>query len=271
MESVFFLSSKLAWSIIAPENLLYILLVISWFLLWRGAYKPAKKLLGFVMIVLTIVAIFPLGDWLLYPLEMRFPTNPRLPERIDGIIVLGGSEDALLSSLWNQVELGDSAERDTAFLELAKRYPDAKLVFTGGSGSLTYQDYKAADVAKRLFGEMGLDLSRVTFERNSRNTFENAVLSKKLVKPRSGQRWILITSAWHMPRAVGVFCKTGWPVIPHPVDHLTMPGKLLRLDFSLCGHFRSLAYGVKEWAGLTAYYLTGKTTALFPDGCARPL
>lgn len=271
MESIFFLISKIAWSIVAPDSLLLILIVISWFLLRRGTYKAAKMLLGFVTIVLTAVAIFPVGDWLLYPLEMRFPTNPKLPEKVDGIIVLSGSEDAVLSSLWNQVELGDSAERDTAFLELAKQYPDAELVFSGGSGSLTYQEYKAADVARRLFGEMGLDLGRVTFERKSRNTFENAIMSKKLVKPRPGQKWILITSAWHMPRAVGVFCKAGWPVIPYPVDHVTMPGKLLRLEFSLCGHFRNLAYGAKEWTGLTAYYLTGKTTALFPDGCTRPL
>jgi uncharacterized SAM-binding protein YcdF (DUF218 family) len=271
MESIFFLISKLAWSIISPDNLLFILLVISWFLFRREAYRSAKRLLGFVMIVLTVAAILPVGEWLLYPLETRFPANPGLPERIDGIIVLSGAEDPVLSFLWNQVELGDSAERDTAFFELAKRYPDAQLVFTGGSGSLMHQDYKAADVARRLFGEMGLDLSRVRFERNSRNTFENVMLSKKLVGPRPGQKWILITSARHMPRAIGVFCRADWPVIPYPVDHWTTPGKLLRIEFNLCGHLRSLATGVKEWTGLTAYYLTGKTTALFPDRCARPV
>jgi uncharacterized SAM-binding protein YcdF (DUF218 family) len=270
MESIFFWISKLAWLIIAPENLFLFLLLITWILLWRGAYRPAKRLLGFVVIVLMVVALFPIGEWLLYPLEIRFSANPKLPEKIDGIIVLSGPEDAVLSTLWNQVELGDGAERDMAFLELARRYPTAKLVYTGGSGSIMHQEYKAADVAKQLFNKLGLDLSRVTFERNSRNTFENAVLSKELVRPGPGEKWILITTAWHMPRSVGIFCKAGWPVIPYPVDHWTMPGKLLRIDISLSGHLRGLATGVKEWVGLIAYYVSGKTTALFPDQCVQP-
>lgn len=270
MESIFFWTSKLAWLMVAPDNLFLLLLLISWILLWRGAYKLAKQLLGFVTIVLIVVALFPVGEWLLYPLEIRFPTNPKLPVRINGIIVLSGAENALLSSLWNQEELDDSAERDIVFLELARRYPSAQLVFTGGSGSMMYQDYKAADVAKKIFDKLGLDISRVTFERNSRNTFENVVLSKELVKPKPGQKWILITTAWHMPRSVGIFCKAGWPVIPYPVDHCTMPGKLLRIDVNLLGHLRGLVIGVKEWVGLIAYYLSGKTTALFPNQCGQP-
>jgi uncharacterized SAM-binding protein YcdF (DUF218 family) len=230
----------------------------------------AQWLLGFVVIVLMVVALFPVGEWLLYPLETRFPTNPNLPKKIDGIIVLSGAENAYLSSLWNQEELGDSAERDMAFLELARQYPNAKLVFTGGSGSMIYQDYKDADVAKGLFDRLGLDLSRVTFERNSRNTFENVVFSKELVRPDRGQKWILITSAFHMPRSVGIFCKVGWPVIPYPVDHRAMPGKLLRIDLSLSGHLGSLEIGEKEWVGLIAYYLSGRTTVLFPDQCVQP-
>jgi uncharacterized SAM-binding protein YcdF (DUF218 family) len=270
MESLFFWASKLAWLIIAPDNLFLFLLIISWILLRRGAHRWAKWLLGFVVIVLMVVTLLPVGEWLLYPLEMRFPANPKLPEKIDGIIVLSGAENAFLSSLWNQEELGDSAERYMAFLELARQYPNAKLVFTGGSGSMIHQDYKAADVAQRLFDKLGLDLSRVTFERNSRNTFENAVFSKELVRPEPGQKWILITTASHMPRSVGIFCKAGWPVIPYPVDHWSMPGKLLRIDVSLSGHLRSLEIGVKEWVGLIAYYLSGKTTALFPDQCVQP-
>jgi uncharacterized SAM-binding protein YcdF (DUF218 family) len=270
MESTFFWISKLAWVMIAPDTLLLFLLLISWLLLWRRAYILAKWLLGFVTIFLMVVALFPIGEWLLCPLETRFPTNPKLPEQIDGIIVLSGTENAVLSSLWNQAELGDSAERDMAFLALARQYPNAKLVFTGGSGSMMHQDHKAADVAKKLFDDLGLDLSRVTFERNSRDTFENAVFSKELVRPDPGQKWILITTAWHMPRAVGIFCKAGWPVIPYPVDHWTMPGKLLRIDFSLSDHLRGLATGLKEWLGLIAYYLSGKTTTLFPNQCVQP-
>jgi len=213
------------------------------------------------------VALFPVGEWLLYPLEIRFSANPKLPDRIDGIIVLSGSENAVLSNLWHQVELLDSAEHEIAFLELARRYPHAKLVFTGGSGSMTHQDAKAADVAETLSYKLGFDPSRVTFERNSRNTFENAVLSKELVRPDPGQTWILVTTAWHMPRSVGIFCKAGWPVIPYPVDHWTKPGKLLRIDLNLSGHLRDLVIGVREWVGLLAYHVSGKTAVLFPHYC----
>jgi uncharacterized SAM-binding protein YcdF (DUF218 family) len=267
VESIFFWTSKLVWAVITPDSLLLFLLLISWFLLWRGAYGSAKALLGFVIIVFMVVALFPVGEWLLYPLEVRFPSNPKLPERIDGIIVLSGAENAVLSSLWHQEELDESAERDIVFLELARQYPNAKLVFTGGSGSMIYQDYKAADVARKLFDKLGLDLSRVTFERNSRNTYENVVLSKELIGPKPGEKWILITSARHMPRAVGIFCKVGWSVIPYPVDHRIMPGKLFRIDVNLSGHLQDLTIGVKEWVGLVAYYLSGKTTALIPDRC----
>lgn len=264
MESLFFWTSKLAWLMIAPDNLVVILLVVAWILLRRGAYRPAAWLLGTVTTALIVVALLPVGEWLLYPLESRFAANPKLPDRIDGVIVLSGTEDAVRSSLWQQVELHDSAEREMAFLELARRYPKARLVFTGGSGSMLYQDNKAADVARKLFDNLGLDLSRVTFERNSRNTYENAVMSRELVRPDPAQTWVLITTAWHMPRSVGIFRNIGWPVIPYPVDHWTRPGKLLRVDMNLSGNLRSLVTGVREWVGLLAYYLSGKTAVLFP-------
>lgn len=267
MESIFFLLSKLAWSVIAPDSLVLILVIFTWAMLWRGKIRVVKWGLGFLSVFLVIVALFPVGQWLLYPLETRFQTNPELPKRLHGIIVLSGAAISPLSAYWKQVELGDGAERELAFLELAKRYPDAKLVFTGGSGNVVNQDYRDADVAKTLFEQQGLDVSRVIFERSSRNTFENAVLSKELVKPRSGEKWLLITSAFHMPRSVGIFCKAGWPIIPYPVDHRTSPDNIFKIEAGLADHLAGLMTGMKEWVGLLAYYVTGKTTALLPPGC----
>lgn len=77
--------------------------------------------------------------------------------------------------MWNQVEVGAAAERNLAFLELARQNPKAKLIFTGGTGSLTKQEYKAADVAKKLFEQQKFNIKRIKFERKSRNTFENAI------------------------------------------------------------------------------------------------
>ncbi|MDD5242362.1 MAG: YdcF family protein [Sulfuricella sp.] len=268
MDSVFFWLSKLAWLIIAPDSLLLVLVLVTWALLWRGKNRMAKRMLGLVAIVMLIVAFFPVGEWILYPLEKQFSANPALPQRIDGIIVLSGAEDANLSTAWNQVELGDGAERLLAFQALARQYPGAKLVFTGGSGSMVNQTHKEADVAERLLKQQGLNASRVIFERESRNTFENVMLSKARVKPAVGENWILITSAFHMPRSAGIFCHAEWPVIPYPVDHRTWPGRLLRIDLNLSSHLGGMVTGIREWVGLAAYYATGKTAALLPPGCA---
>ena len=264
MDSIFFWLSKIAWQLLSPDSLLLILILFTWLLLRLNSYRVAKKLHTFVAGACLLVAIFPMGEWLLYPLETRFPANPVLPPEINGIVVLSGAEDAVLSSQWNQVELGDGAERDLAFLDLARQYPDAKLIFTGGSGSMIDQRHKGADVAKTLFHRLGLDTSRVIFERESRNTYENAIYSKKLASPKVGENWVLITTAWHMPRSMGIFAKAGWPMIPYPVDHRTIPDNLFRIDLDFSQHLGDLKTAGKEWLGLVAYHLTGRTAVLFP-------
>lgn len=269
MDTAFFWLSKIFWTILQPGSLLLLLVLLAWFLLMRGATRKARWVQSLAVVALLLVALIPFGNWLLAPLETRFPTNPPLPAKIDGIIVLGGAEDAVRSAAWNQVEVNESAERFLASLALARRYPAARLVFTSGSGNLTNRKARGADVARRLYRDLGLDPARLAFERNSRNTAENAALSKALVKPAPGEVWILVTSASHMPRAVGVFCKAGWPVLPWPVDHRTAPGFQTWIDYGLAANLDTLSLGLKEWLGLAAYYATGRTGALFPSGCAR--
>jgi len=267
MDTLFFYISKIIWLLISPDSLLLILIILSIVLLYIGKQQQAKILLSTVTILLIIIALFPIGEWLLYPLESRFQTNPPLPDKIDGIIVLSGAENAELSHVWEQVELGAAAERDLTFLSLAKKYSKAKLIFTGGTGSLTKQKYKGADVAKKLFEQQGFATKRIQFERESRNTYENAIFSKKLVKLKENENWILITTSWHMPRSVGIFCKINWPVIPYPVDHQTNKDHLFRVNFDLANNLNTLKIAIKEWLGLFAYYLSGKTSAFMPDKC----
>lgn len=265
MDSIFFWLSKTGWALASPGSLLVIAIVAVWLLLKGGAQRWARCLSGLAAAASLLIALFPVGEWLLYPLEARF-TN-ELPETIDGIIVLGGSVDPVKSAAWRQVETRATAEREFNFLALAQRYPQARLAFTGGSGSLTDQEYKEAEWTARLFGQQGLDLTRITFESESRNTHENAVLSKKLLAPAQDENWLLITTAWHMPRAVGAFCKAGFPVIAHPVDHWTLRGELLRLEWDFADNLNELGVAVHEWLGLLVYRLTGKTSSLLPAGC----
>ena len=264
MHTVFFWVSKVIWRIVAPDMFILILVLLTCLLLWRKKYRPAKWLISFVSICLVIIALYPVGQWLLYPLETRFPTNPPLPETVDGIIVLGGGEDAVRTHEWNQVELNEAGERLVAFLALARRYPHAKLMYSGGSGSLFNGNDARANVAEMLLKDHGLDVSRLLFEKESKNTYQNAVLSKKLANPAADETWIMITTAWHMPRSMGIFRKAGWDVVAYPVDHWTTRATFFEMDLDLTGHLSDLTVASKEWVGLLAYYFSGKTSELLP-------
>ena len=258
MDNVFFFISKLVWLLVSPDNLLLLWLFSAVFLLFTGRYFLAKKLLTTLTLVCTFIALFPVGEWLIYPLESTYQVNPPL-EHLDGIILLSGAEETVKSAHWNQAMLNGAADRSLAFMHLAKRFPHAQLVFTGGTGSLLGQQYKAASVAEHLFSQQGMDIKKIIFEKQSRNTWENAVFSKKLVQPKPDEKWALITTGWHMPRSVGVFCKVGWSVLPYPVDFNSRRDDLFRADWNFSGHLSNLVTGVKEWVGLFAYRFSGKS------------
>ena len=268
MDSLFFWFSKLLWFLISPLNFILLLLIGVWLLQLFNAKRLVLPITTGIVLVLVTVALLPLGSWLLYPLENRFETNPDLPESIEGIVILSGALNAEQSALWNQTEVNGAVDRELAFMKMAKAYPDTVLIYTGGSSSLIQQEFKAADVALKLFEEQGLDTTRIIFERQSRNTHENATLSYALAKPRLEKPWVLITSAFHMPRSIGIFCKIGWPMIPFPVDHRTNPGGNFKITYNLLGHLSELDIAIHEWLGLMAYRFTGKTMALLPEQCS---
>lgn len=270
MNSLFFIFSKLAWLVVSPGSFLLLLLIAGLLLLYRNKARAAKWLLTLPVVLFTLVAALPLDEWLAWPLESRFPANPPLPEEIDGIILLGGAFMTLESAAWDQVEVSAAADRNFAFLALARRYPVARLIFSGGSGLLGEQEFREAEPARRFMEELGFPASRVVFERESRNTWENALNSRELAAPAPGQNWVLVTSASHMPRSVGTFCELGWPVIPWPVDHQTTPGRLLRVEFDLANNLVSFTTAFREWLGLAAYYFTGRIPSLFPSSCRPP-
>jgi len=267
MATLFFYLSKIIWALLSPASLLFILFIAGVILLALKKERLARSILYPVAVIFVLIAIFPVGKWIATPLETRFPANPPLPESVDGIIMLGGAVDAVPSFLWDQPELGSAAERYLGFLELSRQYPQATLVFTGGNGRIRDQEYKEADIALHLFELLGLDEDRLIVERDSRNTEENVINSKTLVNPQAGETWILVTSAEHMPRSVGLFCKQGWPVIPWPVDHESTPGRQLRIEFDPGENLFALNDHSREWVGLLAYYLTGKTDRFIPDTC----
>ena len=262
MDDLFFPSSKIFWAIFSPDSLLVIIGLLAWLSLLLGRKSLSRKLLATLALSLLLIGSFPVGEWLISPLEGRFQANAALPAEVDGIAVLGGGVNPQLSEVWGQTELNAAADRLTAFSYLASIYPEAQLLYTGGSGSMSEQEYKEADYVGFLFGQMGLNEAAIVYESASRNTVENVSNSMPLVNPQPQQTWILVTSAFHMPRAIAVFCQQGWPVHAYPVDHYSRPDELLRLNFSFAENLSVLRLAMREWIGLVSYRLSGRSDRL---------
>ena len=122
-----------------------------------------------------------------------------------------------------------------------------------------------AEYALAMFESFGIARERLVAEDKSHNTVENARFSKALADPKPGERWLLVTSAYHMPRAIGIFRQAGFPVEAYPVDWRTRGAIDLMMPFdSLTGGLRRTDTAVREWVGLFAYWITGQSAALFP-------
>lgn len=256
--------SKIVGALVAPGNLLLLLLLAGTILLAAGRRRVGFGLVATATAALLVVAVTPLGPWLLHGLETRFPRPSALPDRLDGIIVLGGAVVPVASQEYGLPQLNRHAERMTVLPGLMARYPHARVVFTGGSGDPLNQDVREAPVADALWRDMGLDTSRILFERESRNTWENAVHSKALAQPADGEVWLLVSSASHMPRSVGIFRQLGWPVVPYPVSWEVSARRLSRPSFSLVRNLDDLSAAVNEFVGLVSYHAMGRTDALYP-------
>jgi uncharacterized SAM-binding protein YcdF (DUF218 family) len=164
-----------------------------------------------------------------------------MPSRVDGIIILGGNENI-------------------AFANLARRYPNAKLVSAGGGP--IYPDSTSPPLGAEPPTWLGIDMSRIIFERKSRNTFEDVIVAKAIVQPAAGETWILITNASHMPRSVGLFRRQGWQVIPYPVDYVSSVIQLSRPFF--WQNLDQLSVALKEWIGVLANRVLGHSKEWFP-------
>jgi uncharacterized SAM-binding protein YcdF (DUF218 family) len=256
-----FVLSKLLWALTQPATALFFLVFLGW-LCQRWLPRFSQLLLGSAMLFLLVLSTTPIGRASLAPLEDRFQ-RPQIVGPIAGIVVLGGAQSPDASAIVGRPQLNDAAERMIEFVALARAHPDAKLLFTGGSGMVLRQDVREADDVPPLLTQLGFDPARVMLERNSRNTWENAVESKKLVQPKDGETWVLVTSAFHMPRAVGCFRRAGWNVLPYPVDYRTQPRDGWPLLDTL-DQLNLFSVAAKEWVGLLSYHLMQRTDAWLP-------
>lgn len=265
---LFFYLSKIVWWFAAPSNVLIGMVLLGGLMLFTRWSRGGRRLVLAGAMGLAVCAFSPLGIWLARPLENRFPQPPGDMAEPTGILVLGGSiSPQTTAARGGQVTLSAAPGRITEAVALARRYPQARLVFTGGSAALLRADASdEAAAAGRLFAELGIPPERIVLERESRNTFENAVLTRAMVEPQPGERWLIVTSAWHMPRSVGIFRRAGWEVIAYPTDFETRgtDRELWRPILPASRGLDLVDRMAREWLGLLAYRAGGRTDALFP-------
>lgn len=264
MDNLFFIISKLVWGLLSPISLIIWITSLATVLLWLNKISTAKWLFLAILMINLSLLVYPVSDYLMFPLEQRFSKPEILPETIDGIIILGGGEELKLSLSWKTAELGKGGDRYIATAALAKHYPEAPVIFSGGSGLLRFQGLdKEGHIAQQLLTTIGINNSRIILESNSRNTYENFQLMKPLLPNVDGQ-YLLVTSAFHMPRAVGIARRENMNVIPYPVDYRSNHPAMRQWDFDLFEHLEVIEPAWREWIGLTVYYVTGKTSSWFP-------
>ena len=254
---MFFLASKTLSFVEQPLNVVALLFVVSVLLARR------RPLIAQRVAVVALAAFFLIGLTAVPQVVLRALENMYAPTRVPleslaGAIILGGAEDAgLKASERGQVLLNGAAERLNAGVRLLREHPHYVIVHTGFSGRLNTTGMTESELARRFFVEMGADVSRIVFEDRARDTYENAALTRHLTGVDPTRRWLLVTSARHMPRSMAVFEKQGWDIEPLPVDY--------RNGVSIDWAYYSIVDGANYWGaalheliGLVVYKLTGR-------------
>lgn len=266
---MFFIVSKLAEILLTPSDAVAIVGLAGLVSLVLRRRRTGVTLTAAAALLVIVVGWLPLGSALMLPLEDRFPV-PDLPGHVAGIVYLGGAIDPLLSSAHGRAAIGEAAERLTTTAELAGRYPGARIILSGGIGRLLTEGSRPeAYWAERLLAHLGVAPGRMALDATSRNTIENAVNSRRIAEPKPGETWLLVTSAFHMPRAVACFEKAGFAVLPYPVDFRARPADLWQPTDSVAAGLSRTDTAVHEWLGLLGYHLL-KGTELFPAPRRRP-
>jgi uncharacterized SAM-binding protein YcdF (DUF218 family) len=260
---MFFVLSKTVALLLLPSNLLIGIGLVGLALTFTRWRRAGQRIVAVSLVLLLSIGVLPIGRFLTNALENHFPRWDASRGAPIGIIVLGGAISPGLSHDRGEPAVMHAAGRITAISRLARQFPSARIVYSGGNGALA-GGLAEADFVAPLLDDFGIPRQRVILEDRSRNTEENAVFTKALVQPKAGERWLLVTSAMHMPRAVGCFRRAGFAVEAYPVDWTTFTHPSLSPSGKLIENLNRADDAVHEWFGLLAYWLTGRTSAFLP-------
>ncbi|WP_332700179.1 YdcF family protein [Devosia sp.] len=261
---MFYLLAKAFWVIAQPLSIIVLLMLAGIVLLALGRRRLGLAAHIGALSVLVLCGFTSFGVLLIRPLEERFTRPSPMPETVDAIIVLGGSTLARISTARGVAELNDAGDRLTDAVVLARRYPEARIVFSGGVGLMEPGGEPEAATAERLLLAMGIAPARLVLEDRSRNTDENADLTAAMLGNDTGTA-LLVTSAFHMPRSVGLFRRVGLDVVPWPTDYRSSGQEGFGLDFANPVHsLNTASIAMKEWIGLAVYHWTGRIDSILP-------
>jgi len=264
---MFYYVSKILGFFLNPSTALLFLLLLGIAMLWSRWARAGRRLALVSGMLLLATGLSPLGHALMLPLENRFPrADIAQGSAPAGIVVLGGSQDMSNTLARGTPALNEASERLVEAAVLSHRFPAARIIFSGGSNAVFGDKQTEASGAQELLVSLGVDRQRLTLENRATNTYQNALFSYDVARPVEKQQWLLVTSAGHMPRAMGVFRKVGFDVSPWPVDYRTRgPQDLTRFFSKASEGWRRVDMAVHEWVGLMAYRVTGRTDNLFPS------
>jgi uncharacterized SAM-binding protein YcdF (DUF218 family) len=261
---MFFILSKTVAFLLLPSNFLIIAGLIGLVLMATRRRRAGKRVALTCLVLLLAIAILPLWVLLTNPLENRFPPWDPARGAPDGIVILGGAINPDVSADRGAPQFREDTGRIIAIAKLARQFPAARIIYSGGNGSLFPGQPAEADFLAPVLDDFGVPRSRVVLENRSRNTIENAVFSKDIAQPKPGERWLLVTSAWHMPRAIGCFRRAGFPVEAYPVDWRTRTHPRYMISTWPVANLYGTDVIVHEWLGLLAYWVTGRTSQFLP-------
>lgn len=256
---MFFYLSKIIGVLLDPANLLAVLFCAALISFGFRRVRAGRFLLLSSFLLLLVFGILPIGHNGLHYLESRTGRPMAMPGNLDGVLVLGGAVETLKSGRSGQTEFNEGVERVLSAMALSRTYPDATILFSGGSNKFFGSKRSETDEVAIFMEVMGFATKNIAYEDKSRNTFENFQLSAQQVAPKKGAQWLLITSAFHMPRSLAIARKMGWDLIPYPVDYrsqgryLLLPPKLDVLD-----NLYTSKLFLREMTGFAAYKITGK-------------
>ncbi len=266
--TISYIVSKVGGLLLHPSTLILLALGLSIICLMHDRWRRWGLRLAITSFVaLGAAGFLPIGNWLIMPLENRFANVPlpKAGEDVKGVIILGGFEDGWVTAGRPGLALNEAAERLTEGVRIAMRWPNAKVVFTGGVGGILARGLDAAKPIGMYLANAGIEPGRIILEKHARNTYQNATLTKELLKPAPGEVWVLVTSAYHMPRSIGVYRKAGFNITAAPVDFRTRDHRdVYRLFERVSAGLERTDLAVREWIGLLAYWLMGRTSALLP-------